>query len=156
MNDEKKYIISGGIILVIGSIVLFFLELEKIHFLRKSVLNIFLLCLGILLIIYVLLLRNKVKGLIFILICILASMFFWNLYSKENNLGGIYVLGVGFPSGAITAILFLIINNYFFKNETNKKISFFVKLFFFVAIYAIVIFIMMRGGDVLFDLRYRS
>ena len=154
MDLENKYRIIGFLIFFIGISLLTYWELSSdiIITYNQDVTVYSIISVGLL----ILLLDNFktlfFKAFIILLFSIFFSMLMWTFYAGNTWGRDFMIKGAGIISGFISGILFLIMNNYLFKNklEQNLKLK---KIFIFLFTLLFTSIIFEKGGDWLFWLQ---
>jgi hypothetical protein len=141
------YLKIGLLIFLTGAFVVF--PLEEKNYLDELQCTFLTLIIGTLIALYGFLGSNFLKGLLFIFFCVSVSMLFLTISLNDSWGKNIMIFWLGVPSGAITAIIFIILNHFYFIKKDLKQIS---KGLFLIVIYTIIVSIMRWGGDILFYL----
>lgn len=144
MAKNKLFIALGALVLIIGIIALFPLDVlmnddvpGKIIFSFSGIL------LGLLLLLYGFFAAKFFKSVAIIVASVFLSVLFWNVYFGGEWGDKIVMFWVGVPSGIISGVLFLIINKYRLsaKSIVTQAVTFLVLI-------ALVNFLFYKGGDI--------
>lgn len=149
MAKNKLFIIIGALLLIIGFIALFPLDVlmnddvpGKIIFSFSGIL------LGLLLLLYGLFKAEFLKSIAIILAGVFLSILFWYVFLGGEWGDTIVISWVGVPSGLISGVLFLIINKYILSKSNKNSMP--AKGLLFVVLLAITNFIFYKGGDLFY------
>lgn len=142
---RKAFLIAGTLTLLISTCVIFPTERSKTNFLEDFVYTFSSLALSLLMLMFGLMGRDFFKGLLFLLLSsIIAAVFFYVAYPLAP-FAYFVAFWLGVPSGIVTALLFMTINFYFFKNI--KKYKLLKQSIAYVIILLIVCVLFGYGGD---------
>ncbi|NDV66686.1 hypothetical protein [Bacteroides sp. 224] len=153
MEKKKTCIIVGIVTFFIGCLIVYPIESRDTVTIEELKYTFSTLITGILIALYGLLGSNILKCLLFLFFWISMSMLFVYLWEDDGWGRGIVVFWLGLPSGAISGILFLIINHFFLRKKSKSKMRYVKQVGTLIVIYLIVVLIMKWGGDVLFYLQ---
>lgn len=146
MKNRKGFLIGGVILLVISACILWPLEYGKAQYITDFGFTFLTLGLGLLATMYGLMGENFTKGLTFILSSAVVGFVVWLIFSPTDFFSAVLAMMVGFPSGFIAGLIFLVINHLFLKDENRRRL-FFKQLICYVVILFVVCMLFYKGGD---------
>lgn len=145
---RKVLLITGIFTLLLGTCVIFPIEYSKAIVIEEFGYTYLTLAIALLLLMCGLMGKQVFKGLLFLLISSIIGAVFFYLAFPVIPFAVFIAIWLGIPSGIIAALLFLIVNFYFFKEIRNHK------LLKQIIVYLIILFIVSvlfgYGGDWIF------
>ncbi len=149
-TTRKVLLITGICTLLISICIVFPIESSKTNFLEDFGYTFFTLAIALLLLLYGLLGKHFLIGLLFVITSSIAGAIFFYVAYPLVPFTVFVAIWLGIPSGLITAIIFMIANFYFF-NAIKKY-----KLIKQIGLYVIILFIVSvlfgYGGDWIYEI----
>lgn len=96
--------------------------------------------------------KKALKYLLFILLSVAFSIFIFYLYVEDNTVEVFGLYYIAPPAGLLTGIIFLLINHFFLKKQTNKTTYYLTRALLYALLYAIICSILLFGGDIIYEL----
>lgn len=148
---KRKVVLWAGVItLLISLLVIYPVERSKANYIDEFGFTYLTLFIALPLIMFGLMGKSFFKGILMVaLSAVVGAVFFYFAFPPFLFSSFIAVL-LGVPSGIITALLFLIVNHYFFKDIRSYKRIKQVAVYFIILLVVAVLF--GYGGDWIFDI----
>lgn len=142
MEIRKSYLVIGLLTLVVGLLLIYpFERMNSPH--SELVFPILIGVAGVVITLNGLFHTKFLTRLLFLTFCIASSTLFFFLWEEATWGRGIFLFWCGIPAGAISGLLFLLINHSFFKNKSyNMKFNL-LRCLILITIYVVVVLALM-------------
>ena len=149
-TTRKVLLIAGLFTLLISTCVIFPVEYSKASFIEEFGYTYLTLAIALFLLMFGLMGRYTFRGLLFLaLSSIIGAIFFYVAFPV--SLFTVFIaIWLGIPSGIITALIFMIVNFYFFSDAKKHKLL--KQIVVYLVILFIVSILFAYGGDWIYEI----
>jgi hypothetical protein len=144
-TTRKVLLIAGIIILLLSTCVIFPIEYSKASFVEEFVYTYLTLAIALFSLMFGLMWKHFFKGLLFVVISSIVGAFFFYVAYPVVPFAAFIAIWLGIPSGIITALIFMIVNFYFFKEQKSYRLLKQIAVYFIILLVVSVLF--GYGGD---------
>ena len=149
-TTRRVLLIAGLSILLISTCVIFPMEYSKASFIEEFGYTYLTLALALFLLMFGLMGRHTYKGLLFMALSSIIGAVFFYVAFPVSIFTVFIAIWLGIPSGIITALIFMIVNFYFFRDV--KKHRLLKQIVVYLVILLIVSVLFGYGGDWIYEI----